>query len=378
MIGKVRVRRMRTLCIASAAALVAGSFAVAAAPANAESREYLDTRIFAEVPSPGHPEGIVVSDDGVVYVATDQNVLELPNPPSKLFAYDQDGTLINEYEIEGQGKSSGLLGMEMDANGIIYIVDRHPQRIIALDPETGEQWDYATFEQVRDLCVPGPVTSLASQCLYPDDLTFGPDGSMYVTDVAQALLWRVPPGGGKAEVWFEDEQIFSLLGPNGIEFKDDGKTLMFSVTLKGAFDALDSLRDGDVQHLASGKIFSLTVNPDGSPGKLETFWEAGVGEGIDGIGIAESGNVYATIGLGGNGVAAISADGKEIGRTPANILENQLSEVPFDTPGNVKFDGERMLVTNHAPFVAKPGAFVVYDIHAGEPGMRPVRPDIPR
>lgn len=363
--------------IAAVAALAATSFAGFTASADEESREYLDVRIFAEIPDPGHPEGIVVSDDGIVYVSTDQDVLELPNPASKVFAYDRDGQLINEYEIEGQAESSGTLGMELDGDGILYIVDRHPERIIALDPSTGEQWDYATFEQIRDVCVPAPVLTLVSECLYPDDLTFGPDGSMYVTDVAQSLLWRVPPGGGEAEVWFEGDEIFSLLGPNGIEFMDDGKTIMFAQTLKGPIDALSSVREGDAEHLATGKLFTLTVEPDGSPGELKTFWEGEPGEGIDGFGIAESGTVYAAIALAYDGIVAISPEGDEVARSPANAVENKLRDVPFDTPGNVKFLGERLLVTNHAPFVSlQDGAFVVFDVYAGEPGMRPVRPHL--
>ena len=30
---------------------------------------------------------------------------------------------------------------------------------------------------------------------------WGPDGSLYVTDYGQAVVWRVPPGGGEAGVW---------------------------------------------------------------------------------------------------------------------------------------------------------------------------------
>ncbi|WP_233520440.1 hypothetical protein [Prauserella sp. PE36] len=79
--------------------------------------------------------------------------------------------------------------------------------MIALDPKTGEQRTYATFHQVKSLCVDAPALVLVTQCAIGDGVTFGKDGSMYITDVAQALIWRVPPGGGEAEVWFSDPRI---------------------------------------------------------------------------------------------------------------------------------------------------------------------------
>ncbi|WP_091679665.1 SMP-30/gluconolactonase/LRE family protein [Amycolatopsis marina] len=287
--------------------------------------------------------------------------------------------MLDEFEIEGQDPSrgSGVLGMAMDAEGVLYIVDRYPQRIVALDPNTGEQWDYATFSQVRDLCVPGPVLVLATQCAYADDLAFTPDGTLFVTDVAQNLIWRVPPGGGEAEEWFTDTRILSPFGPNGIEVMADGKTLMFAQTMTGPLDTLGNLLRGEPTLPATGKIFTLTVNDDGSPRDLETFWESEPGIGLDGIAIAESGNVYAALGLGSNSVVAISPEGEEIKRNPANEVENLLLEVPLDTPGSMKFLGDRLLVTNHAPFVAMPGAFVVFDVYTGERGLDPFRPQLP-
>ena len=221
--------------------------------------------------------------------------------------------------------------MELDGNGILYIVDRHPQRIIALDPDTGEQWDYATFEQVEDACIAAPVSQLVTDCLSPNDLTFGPDGYMYVTDTGQDMIWRIPPGGGEAEVWYTDTRMFSPVGPNGIEFMADGETLMFAMTITGPLDSLGGLAGDGSAVPATSKLFTLSVEPDGSPGRLETFWESRPGNEIDGFAIGESGSVYAALTL-VNGIAAISPEGAEITRNPANAVENLLLEVPFDGP----------------------------------------------
>jgi hypothetical protein len=59
----------------------------------------------------------------------------------------------------------------------------------------------------------------------------------------------------------------------------------------------------------------------------------------------------------------ISPEGEELGRNPANHVENLLLEVPMDTPGSVVFLDDRVLVTNHSYLVGNPNSFVVYDIY---------------
>lgn len=378
-LGVSQWRRGRAVLAVSVAMVLSATLISFSAP-HASAEEYLDIDVFTEVPDPGHPEGIVVAPDGTVYVGTHQSVLEPPNPPSRVFAFAPDGELVDEFEIEGQdpAKGSGILGMATDADGILYIVDRYPQRVIALDPRTGDQWDYATFRQVRELCVPAPGTVLVTDCAFADDLAFAADGTLYVTDVGQNLIWRVPPGGGEAEVWYTNTRLEGPAGPNGIEVMADGRTLMFAQTLTGPLDTLANGLNGEPTLPATGKLFTLSVNADGSPGELTTFWESDPGIGLDGLAIAESGNVYVALGIGANAVAAIAPDGTEIARSPGSEVENKLRDVPLDTPGNLKFLGERLLVTNHAPFAATPSAFVVFDFYVGESGLDPFTPQIPR
>ena len=338
-------------------------------------RPWLDIQTFAEVPHPGHPEGVTVADDGTVYTATQQHILELPtHGPSKVFAYTPDGELIREYVIKGQdtSKGTGIVGMVQDADGILYMLDRYPRRVIALDPETGEQWDYATFHQVRDLCVPVSGLTLLTFCVMPDDLTFTADGSLYATDVAQNLIWRVPPGGGKAEVWFDDTRLTSVFGPNGIEVMPDGKTLMFAQSLTSPLHI-----DGLLPRPDTSRLYTLPIENDGSPGDLEVFWESRPLDGIDGFAIAESGNLYIAMAL-ANAIVVVSPEGEEIGRNPANLVENELLPQPFDDPASVKFLGERVIVSNHTLFLGNPRSFVLHDVWAGEPGLPEVRPEVPR
>jgi DNA-binding beta-propeller fold protein YncE len=252
-IARVWVRRVARWVCWPAVVLLAAAVAVApaVAPAAATSgpgaktdREWLDIEIFTDVPEPGHPEGILVAPNGTVYVATHQRAVETPGPPSKIFAYDRNGEFLREYVIEGQEleKGPGLVGMGMDADGLIYVIDRYPYRIITIDPATGEQQDYASFRDVQT-CSPLLTQEECSESLLkrdslPDDLTFAADGTMYVTDVRQNLIWRVPRGGGEAEVWFTDTRLDSVFGPNGIEVMPDGETLMFVQSFTGPFDGV--------------------------------------------------------------------------------------------------------------------------------------------
>lgn len=350
--------------------MLAAGGPVAAEP---EQRPFLDVEVFAEVPPPGHPEGVAIGDDGTVYTGTQQHVSELPlHGPSKVFAYSPEGELIREYVIEGQDPSrgTGVVGMAFDGNGILYVIDRYPRRVIALDTDTGEQWTYATFAQLRSLCVPISGLTLMTMCAIPDDLTFAPDGTMYVTDVAQALIWRVPPGGGEAEVWFDDIRTYSLFGPNGIEVLEDGRALMFAQSLTSPFHVVGLIPRPD-----TSRLYTLTIEDDGSPGELEVFWESRPADGIDGFALAASGNIYLAMAL-ANAVVAIDPDGHEIGRTPSNPVENLLMPTPFDDPASIKFLGERLIVSNHTLFLGNPRSFALHDVWAGEPGLPDFRPEI--
>jgi sugar lactone lactonase YvrE len=241
-----------------------------------------------------------------------------------------------------------------DAQGSLYLLDQVPPRVLKFDPHTGTQSTYATFSDVHtDTVMDNPPE--------PDYAAWGPDGSLYVTDYTQSLIWRVPPGGGKAKVWFTDPQLDgTLFGPAGIVLMPDHKTLMLDTSAGGVTT---------VGNPTTGKLYKLPINPNGSPGKLQKIWESGPTQAPDGFALAQSGNVYmALVGPGTNQLVEISPSGKELGRAPSTPLANQQLSVPFDEPSSVQFDGDRMIVTNDAYFSGDQTHWVIYDVYAGEPG----------
>jgi len=194
----------------------------------------------------------------------------------------------------------------------------------------------------------------------PDYAAWGPDGSLYVTDYIQGLIWRVPPGGGEAHVWFTSTQIDgSQFGPAGIVLMPDLRTLMFSTS------------SGPVvgPNPTTGKLYKLPIQPDGKPGKLQQIWESGPAEGPDGFALARSGNIYlALVGPNVNQLVVISPQGKEIARI-SHPGTGGSGDIPFDSPSSVQFDGDRMIVTNDAYFTGDTTHFAIFDVFAGEQGQ---------
>jgi hypothetical protein len=289
-------------------------------------------------------------------VGTFTNASGSANGPSHLYAYSPEGLMLRDWTIQGQSADgdNGIQVAAQDASGDLYLLDQNPPRVLRFDPHTGTQSTYATFSDVYT----GTVMDNPPE---PDYAAWGPDGSLYVTDYTQSLIWRVPPGGGRAKVWFTDPQLDgTLFGPAGIVLMPDHKTLMLDTSAGGATT---------VGNATTGKLYKLPINSDGSPGKLQKVWVSGPAQAPDGFALAQSGNVYmALVGPGTNELVEISPSGKELGHAPSTPLANQQLSVPFDEPSSVQFDGDRMIVTNDAYFSGDQTHWVIYDVYAGEPG----------
>ncbi|MGH7336964.1 MAG: SMP-30/gluconolactonase/LRE family protein, partial [Myxococcota bacterium] len=273
--------------------------------------------------------------------------------------------------IAGQhvDEAHGLVGMALDGRGMLHVLDRAPARSLMIDPVTGAQATYATFHDVAPCATggtPGDCSAgVADLGEFPDYPVFAPDGTMYVTDLEQALIWRVPPGGGEAEVWLTDARLEGAFGPNGIQFQSDGQTLLFVQTGSQPPGTTDP---------GTGVLYALPVLAGGSPGELEVLWAGEQpAEGPDGFAIAVSGNLYVAL-AGANQLLVLSPSGQELARVPATPADNAMLPVPFDTPASVAFHGDRVLVTNQSFFAGNSASWVVYDVFAGEPGLPLFKP----
>jgi sugar lactone lactonase YvrE len=204
----------------------------------------------------------------------------------------------------------------------------------------------------------------------PINLAFDPDGSLYVGGLTQALIWRVPPGGGTAEVRYTASDMDSLFGPNSVRFLDHGRTLLIAESAR-------DLQDPDELANARGRLYTLEVQHDGRPGERRLFWEGGPGETPDGFAISRSGTIYVALAVAST-LLVLSRDGREITRLPTTSQDNDEPEVPFDLLGGVAFYNDQLLITNQV-FLGGPAAHqVIFSLTVHEYGKRLFPPRIRR
>ena len=111
----------------------------------------------------------------------------------------------------------GTNGVMFDAKDRLYIASSVGREIVVMDPETGKILDRL-----------GPKVGVES----PDDLAFGPDGSLYWTAILTGEVGRLSPDGVKAS-----QSV--ALGVNPITFSDDGRLFVALDFLGDALYELD-------------------------------------------------------------------------------------------------------------------------------------------
>ena len=317
--------------------------AAAAGSAHAE-RPRWDARALATVPPPGFPARAYVAPNGRIYEGTYDNPAG-DTVPSRVFEYLADGTLLRSWTIQGQDLSQahGVQVATSDAQGRLVLLDKAPARVILLDPRTGAQSTYATFAD---------LPALHDQTPMADYGAWGPDGSLYVTDYQQAVIWRVPPGGGAAEVWVADKRLDGdMFGTAGIALAADHRTLVIS---QGSSAGLGG------GNPATGRIYTVAIGADGKPGALTQLWESGPAEAPDGLAIARSGRIYvALVSPISNQIVCVGPDGREVDRSPAT----------FDAPSSVAFLHNSLIVADQSYVNGDPSHMQILDVAVGEPGI---------
>jgi sugar lactone lactonase YvrE len=331
--------------VARCALLALMLVAIAATPAVARPR--WDTQVLALIPPPGFPADAYPAPGGLVYEGTYDNPQGDP-APSRVLEYDPaTRTLVHSWTVTGQD-TSGAHGVQVttsDAAGRLVLLDKAPPRVLLLDPRTGQQTTYATF----------PAGAV------PNYGAWGPDGSLYVTDYENPVLWRVPPGGGTPQPWLRDDRL------NGGPFGMTG--LMLAADRRTLIVGMQSEAGGAAGNPTTGRLWAVPIGDDGAPGPLRQLWESRPFDGPDGFAIAQSGTIYVAL-LAANQLVAIAPDGTERERFPAQPLTGDNgSTVPFDSPSSARFLGTRVLVANQSYFLASPAHQAILDVETGEPGL---------
>lgn len=322
-----------------------------------------DSELVAVVPdTPGFPEGLVIRG-GLAFVSGPARDGTSGTGPSMVYVFStHSGRLLRQYAIEGEDLSQehAIVGMAADRVGNLYIASTQ-LGIVKLWPYgPGRQSLYApAFPNLPPChsapapCSPAPFDAPA----LPNDVAFDRAGNLYVSDTLQAVIWRVPAGGGPASVWFQDPRLISEFGTNGIRLTPDGEHIVFTVTHTGA-------------------LFRLPVTEAPTGADLELLASLADG-GPDAIAFGRSGRMYVTLAY-SNEIVVLSAEGAELDRFGGPIA-SEGGPIPYDNPALLAFEPghESVLVVNHALFSADPDHFVLFRVFIGERGERIFEPVLP-
>lgn len=172
-----------------------------------------------------HPESISVGPKGEAYTC---------GTGGQVYRLNLDK---NEGEQFASTAPRRMLGQVVDADGNLYCADT-TGKVIKITPQ-GKETTYATG--------PGGTNFMCTN--YP---AFDRKGNMYVSDsgdwsdTINGHIYKIPPGGGEASLWYPQP----VDTPNAIALDAEEKHLYF------------------VETFGSG-IARIAINPDGSAGEFE-------------------------------------------------------------------------------------------------------------
>lgn len=191
-----------------------------------------------------HSEGIAVASDGTIYVGGEAG---------QLYRVNTGG------EVQEVANTGGfMLGLALDAEGLVYACDLTARCVWRIDPADGSKTVFSNGTDDR------PFVSPNWGC-------FDAHGNYYVSDsgewkAANGLIWVVRPGG-RAEVWTEESRHF----PNGMAVAPDGSRLFVLESTPGA-------------------LVEFAIDGDGRPGARTVLCEL-PGAVPDGVAVATDGSL---------------------------------------------------------------------------------------
>jgi len=312
----------------------------------------------------GYPEGVAVVDDRV-YVTGPATFGTAGKGPSLVTVIRKStGRRLAEIPIVGENTAfeHALSGIAPDHKGNVYVLSTQLGVVrITRRGRSYTQTSYATAMPHLPICTVGGALPCSPTPVdlppLANEMTFDDDGWLYVTDSLQATIFRVPPGGGTPEPWFQSPLLAGNLGAplpfgtNGIKVSPDRDYLYVVET----FDPTDARR---------GHVYRIPLVDQPDPAAIERFATFPNSEVPDSLVFGKSGRLYVSL-AGSNQIAMLDEDGAEITRISGPVG----SPIPFDGPATMAFDdaSKSLLVANHAIF-GNPANWAVLRVVVDEKG----------
>jgi sugar lactone lactonase YvrE len=353
-------RALAPIAVALAAALVllGGAERAAAVPQRGQ------VSVLALIPPPGFPALPHVLGDEIYEGTYDDPTGS--SMPSRVLEYTPGGELLRSWTVRGQDLSQphGVQVAANDSRGNLLLLDKTSGRIIRLDPRTGSQTLYSRVPQLPQ-CATAPAgqpckPTTLNLAPMPDYAAWGPDGSLYVTDYQQGVIWRIPPGGGSAQLWLADPRLDG--GPFGtacILLMPDHHTLLFDQASHGG------LQSGNP---TPGTLYEVPIEPDGRPGPLRALWQSGPADAPDGCALTTGGHIFIALAGVSNQIVELDSSGHQLARFGQQYTGANSSSVPFDTPSGLAFYGSELVIANQAYLDQNTANMALLALQTGERG----------
>ncbi|HEV2765274.1 MAG TPA: SMP-30/gluconolactonase/LRE family protein [Pyrinomonadaceae bacterium] len=343
-----------------------------ASAGNPHQRPLGDSRVFASVPTPpGFPEAIAVNGDRV-YVSGPAQFGNFVQP--SVLAYDLDtGALVAQYPIKGQNLNlpQAASGLAFGKGDVVYVADLQ-QGVIRFDVEDPDVEQDVYSPALPDLPTCASVAAgtpcsptAIDRTPLPNELVFDKKGNLYLTDSFQATIWRIPPGGGPAEIWFQSPALDMDFGANGARVSPDGNLLYVATS---------------INQFGMGAIYTLPLVDEPAATDLQLFHQYNPGDVPDSFAFGKSGKLYVAL-AGTSQISVLNPDGSEETRYsgPAQNPNDPSQPLPWVNPSAVAFNDKTgsLLVTNHAIFAPNPEPlFAVFDVFVDDKAEHLARPNI--
>jgi hypothetical protein len=330
------MRRCGVIAATAGAAFGMLACVFAAAPADAWDRGDADILTVLPNGTSGQPtsvEGLTVGPDGNIYVPSfGFNAAGAITGNATLFVIRPDGDLVRKVAIANS--SPHVLGLRFNpVNGALLVLDFGAGTVLRVDPVTGASSVFAT-----------PATGGSGL----NALTFDKAGNAYISDSFNGVIWKAGLTGGTMTAWSSDpllspgSGLTPPFGANGVEFTNDGKTVL-------------------VANTAFHQIIQIPVNPDGSAGTASIFI-TGINA-PDGIAIDKHDNIWVCANQ-EDDIIVLDKTGKVIAKLGdfGGIDERGVAR-GFAFPASPAFslDGKTLYVSNLTLFLPFAGARAAVD-----------------